>query len=317
MLTYLVRRLLQMIPVLLIITGFVFAMLWMMPGDPARAFVGPGEVLDEEQLAVIRKEYNFDKPVVVQYAIWLGKTVRGDLGRSVQTNRRVSDELAMRARATFGLGLAGLLICVVIAIPAGIFSAVYRGKLADYVATIFAVGAVAIPGFWLGIMAILLFGVKLRWLPVQGYVAFGDDPLGWLAHICLPAVALGITSCALILRQTRSAMIEVMAQDFVRTARAKGMPNRVVIWIHALRNALLPVITVLGMQAGHIFAGAVVIETLFGIPGMGRFLVQSIFERDFPVAQAAVLVVALSVLAANLLTDVLCAWLDPRVKYSD
>ena len=317
MLTYLVRRLLQMIPVLLIITGFVFAMLWMMPGDPARAFVGPGEVLDEEQLAVIRKEYNFDKPVVVQYAIWLGKTLRGDLGRSVQTNRRVSDELAMRAQATFGLGLAGMLICVLIAIPAGIFSAVYRGKIADYAATIFAVGAVAIPGFWLGIMAILLFGVKLRWLPVQGYVAFGDDPLGWLAHICLPAIALGITSCALILRQTRSAMIEVMAQDFVRTARAKGMPNRVVIWIHALRNALLPVITVLGMQVGHIFAGAVVIETLFGIPGMGRFLVQSIFERDFPVAQAAVLVIALSVLAANLLTDVLCAWLDPRVKYSD
>jgi peptide/nickel transport system permease protein len=316
-LAYLGKRLLQMFPVLLIVTGFVFAMLWMMPGDPARAFVGPGEVLDEQQLAVIRQEHHFDKPVAVQYSIWLGKTVSGDLGRSVQTNRRVADELAQRALVTLGLGVAGVIICLFIALPAGILSAVYRGRLADYVATIFAVGAVAIPGFWLGIMAILLFGVKLRWLPVQGYVPFTDDPLGWLAHITMPAFALGITSCALILRQTRSAMLEVLAQDYVRTARAKGMPNRVVIWIHTLRNALLPVITVIGMQVGHIFAGAVVIETLFGIPGMGRFLVQAIFERDFPVAQASVLVIALSVLAANLLTDLLCAWLDPRVKYGD
>lgn len=317
MLAYLGRRLLHMVPVLLIVTGCVFAMLWMIPGDPARAFVGQGEVLDEEQLAVIRKEHHFDKPVIVQYAIWLKKTVSGDLGRSVQTNRRVAEELSQRALVTFGLGVAGVIICILIALPAGILSAVYRGKLADYVATIFAVGAVAIPGFWLGIMAILLFGVKLRWLPVQGYVPFLNDPLGWLAHITMPAIALGITSCALILRQTRSAMLEVLAQDYVRTARAKGMPNRVVIWVHTLRNALLPVITVIGMQVGHIFAGAVVIETLFGIPGMGRFLVQAIFERDFPVAQAAVLVIALSVLAANLVTDLMCAWLDPRVKYGD
>lgn len=235
MLAYLGKRLLQMFPVLLIVTGFVFAMLWMMPGDPSRAFVGPGEVFDEQQLAVIRQEHHFDKPVAVQYSIWLGETVSGDLGRSVQTNRRVADELAQRALVTLGLGIAGVIICLLIALPAGILSAVYRGRLADY----------------------------------------------------------------------------------VRTARAKGMPNRVVIWIHTLRNALLPVITVIGMQVGHIFAGAVVIETLFGIPGMGRFLVQAIFERDFPVAQASVLVIALSVLAANLLTDLLCAWLDPRVKYGD
>lgn len=312
---FVVRRLLQMIPVLFIVTGLIFGMLWTIPGDPARAFVGAGEVLDEQQLDVIRKEHNFDRPVVVQYGLWLSKVVQGDLGRSVQTNRRVASELAVRAPVTLGLGLMGVLIAVVLSLPAGIASAVYRGRLADYVATVLSVGAVAVPGFWFGIMTILLFGVQLRWLPVQGYVSFSDNPLGWLAHITLPALAIGVTSCALIMRQTRSAMLEVLAQDYVRTARSKGMPNSVVIWIHALRNALLPVITLLGLQVGHIFAGAVVIETLFGIPGMGSFLVQAIFQRDFAVVQAAVLLMALGVLTSNLVTDIACAWLDPRIKY--
>jgi peptide/nickel transport system permease protein len=312
---FLVRRMLQMIPVLFIVTGLIFGMLWTIPGDPVRAFVGAGEVLDEQQLDIIRKEHNFDRPVVVQYALWLEQIARGDLGRSVQTNRRVASELAVRAQVTLGLGLMGVLLAVVLSLPAGIVSAVYRGKFADYLATVLSVGAVAVPGFWFGIMTILLFGVELRWLPVQGYVSFSVDPLGWLAHIILPAMAIGVTSCALIMRQTRSAMLEVLAQDYIRTARSKGMPNAVVIWIHALRNALLPVITLLGLQVGQIFAGAVVIETLFGIPGMGSFLVQAIFQRDFAVVQAAVLLMALGVLAANLVTDIACAWLDPRIKY--
>ncbi len=314
MVKYLARRALQMIPVLFIVTGLVFAMLWTFPGDPARAFVGPGESLDAQQLEVIRKEHNFDKPVIVQYAIWLDSALHGNLGRSLLTNRRVGDELLSRAQVTFGLGILGILIAVALSVPAGIVSAVYRGRLADYIATVLSVGAIAVPGFWFGIMTILLFGVTLGWLPVQGYVAFGDDPVGWLSHLVLPAFAIGITSCALIMRQTRSAMLEVLAQDYVRTARAKGMPNSVVIWIHALRNALLPVVTLLGLQVGHIFAGAVVIETLFGIPGMGSFLVQAIFQRDFAVVQASVLLIALSVLASNLVTDIVCAWLDPRIK---
>jgi len=302
-------------PVLLIVTALVFAMVWAFPGDPARAFAGSGEVLDEQQLALIRKEHHFDKPVPVQYALWLQKTLQGDLGRSTQTSRRVSVEIADRAQVTFGLGLLSVLLAVAIAVPAGIVCAVYRGRWADYLASVFSVGAVAIPGFWLGIMFILLFGVQLGWLPVQGYVAFADDPVDWLRHVTLPAIAMGLASSALVMRQTRSAMLEVATQDYVRTARSKGMPNSVVIWIHTLRNALLPVVTVLGMQVGHIFAGAVVIETLFGIPGMGRLMVQAIFERDFPIVQAAVLVMALTVLAANLATDLLCAWLDPRITY--
>ena len=302
-------------PVLLIVTALVFAMVWAFPGDPARAFAGSGEVLDEQQLALIRKEHHFDKPVPVQYALWLHKTLQGDLGRSTQTSRRVSVEIADRAQVTFGLGLLSVLLAVAIAVPAGIVCAVYRGRWADYLASVFTVGAVAIPGFWLGILFILLFGVQLGWLPVQGYVAFADDPIDWLRHVTLPAIAMGLSSSALVMRQTRSAMLEVATQDYVRTARAKGMPHSVVIWIHTLRNALLPVVTVLGMQVGHIFAGAVVIETLFGIPGMGRLMVQAIFERDFPIVQAAVLVMALTVLAANLATDLLCAWLDPRIQY--
>ncbi|WP_027515777.1 ABC transporter permease [Bradyrhizobium sp. WSM1417] len=315
MVGFLIRRVLQTIPVLFIVTGLIFGMLWMIPGDPARAFVGPGEVLDEQQLDVIRKEHSFDRPVVVQYALWLGKIVKGDLGRSVQTNRRVAGELAERAQVTLGLGLMGVLLAVVLSLPAGIASAIYRGRFADYLATILSVGAVAIPGFWLGIVMILLFGVELRWLPVQGYVPFSDSLRGWLAHIVLPAIALAVTSCALLMRQTRSAMLEVLAQDYVRTARAKGMPNSIVIWVHSLRNALLPVVTLLGLQVGQIFAGAVVIETLFGIPGLGSFLVQAIFQRDFAVVQAAVLLIALGVLTANLITDVVCAWLDPRIRY--
>ncbi len=312
---YIIRRLLQMVPVLLIITFMVFALMLAIPGDPARALIGPGESLDEEQLAIIRKEYHLDEPVIVQYGIWLGNALQGDLGRSTQNQRPVAEELGTRAVVTFQLGIVAWILGVLIAVPAGIVSAVYRGRPVDYVATVLSIGAVAIPNFWLGIMAILLFGVTLGWLPTQGYVSLFEDPAEAIRYMIMPAFALGITSCALIMRQSRSAMLEVLAQDYVRTARAKGMPQRSVIGVHALRNALLPVVTVFGLQTGRIFAGAVVIETLFGIPGMGNFMVQAIFQRDFMVVQGAVLVMAMAVLIANLLTDIAYAWLDPRIKY--
>ncbi len=207
------------------------------------------------------------------------------------------------------------LIAVVVGVPAGIVSAVYRGTRLDFVATLISVAGVAIPNFWLGIMTILLFGVKLGWLPIQGYVNIFDDPMEGLRHMVLPALALGVTSWALIMRQSRSAMLEVLAQDYVRTARAKGMHPVSVVWIHALRNALLPVVTVFGLQTGRIFAGAIVIETLFGIPGMGQFMIQAVFARDFQSVQGAVLVMALAVLFANLITDLVYAWLDPRIRF--
>lgn len=314
---YFVRRILQMIPVLAIITFMVYGLMLAIPGDPARALIGPGESLDEEQLEIIRKEYNLDKPVIVQYGIWLSRALQGDLGRSTQNYRPVAEELKTRAAVTLQFGLVAWILAVVIGVPAGMISAVYRGKAIDYVATVLSIGGVAIPNFWLGIMAILFFGVKLGWLPTQGYVNIFDDPAEGLRHMILPAFALGITSWALIMRQTRSAMLEVLAQDYVRTARAKGMTQSTVIWVHALRNALLPVVTVFGLQTGRIFAGAVVIETLFGIPGMGQFMVQAIFARDFMSVQGAVLLMALAVLFANLITDLIYALLDPRIRYDD
>ncbi|HIG44785.1 MAG: ABC transporter permease [bacterium] len=313
--SYLVRRILQMIPVMVIVTFLVYALMFAIPGDPARAMIGPGESLDAEQLELIRKQYNFDKPVVVQYGLWLAKVLQGDLGRSTQNYRPVAEELKTRALVTLQFGVVAWLIAVVVGVPAGIVSAVYRGTRLDFVATLISVAGVAIPNFWLGIMTILLFGVKLGWLPIQGYVNIFDDPMEGLRHMVLPALALGVTSWALIMRQSRSAMLEVLAQDYVRTARAKGMHPVSVVWIHALRNALLPVVTVFGLQTGRIFAGAIVIETLFGIPGMGQFMIQAVFARDFQSVQGAVLVMALAVLFANLITDLVYAWLDPRIRF--
>lgn len=315
--TYLLRRILQMIPVLGLITFMVYALMLAIPGDPALALVGPGESLDQEQLEAVRREHNLDKPVLVQYGIWLSKAVQGDLGRSTQNYRPVTEELATRARVTLQFGLVAWILAIVIGVPAGIASAVYRGKPIDYFATIFSIAGIAIPNFWLGIMAILIFGVTLGWVPTQGYVDIFVDPVEGLRHMLLPAFALGITSWALIMRQSRSAMLEVLAQDYVRTANAKGMRKRRVIGIHALRNALLPVVTVFGLQTGRIFAGSVVIETLFGIPGMGQFMVQAIFARDFMSVQGAVLLMAMAVLVANLVTDLVYAWLDPRIRYDD
>mgnify|MGYP001168061780 CR=1 FL=1 len=314
--TYVVRRLLQMIPVLAIITFIVYALMFAIPGDPARALVGPGESLDEEQLEIIRKEHNLDKPVIVQYGLWLTRALRGDFGRSTQNYRPVAEELKDRVQVTLQFGIVAWLLAVLIGVPAGIVSAVYRGKPVDFIATVLSIAGVAIPNFWLGIMSILLFGVILGWLPTQGYVDIFEDPAEGFRHMILPAFALGITSWALIMRQSRSAMLEVLTQDYVRTARAKGMRPRSVVWVHALRNALLPVVTVFGLQTGRIFAGAVVIETLFGIPGMGQFMIQAIFARDFQSVQGAVLLMALAVLFANLITDLVYAWLDPRIRYT-
>ena len=314
--SYVVRRLLQMIPVLAIITFIVYALMFAIPGDPARALVGPGESLDEEQLEIIRKEHNLDKPVIVQYGLWLTRALRGDFGRSTQNYRPVAEELKDRVQVTLQFGIVAWLLAVLIGVPAGIVSAVYRGKPVDFIATVLSIAGVAIPNFWLGIMSILLFGVILGWLPTQGYVDIFEDPAEGFRHMILPAFALGITSWALIMRQSRSAMLEVLTQDYVRTARAKGMRPRSVVWVHALRNALLPVVTVFGLQTGRIFAGAVVIETLFGIPGMGQFMIQAIFARAFQSVQGAVLLMALAVLFANLITDLVYAWLDPRIRYT-
>jgi peptide/nickel transport system permease protein len=312
---YVLRRLAQLVPSLLLITFMVFGLMHAIPGDPARMMLGAGEALDEKQLEIVRKEYNLDKPLPVQYALWLARAASGDLGRSTTSQRRVGEEVVHRAGVTFQLGVFAWLIGACIAIPAGIVSAVYRGRWPDMLATMGAVGMVAVPGFWLGIMMILLFGVMLGWLPTRGYVPFSDDPVASLRHMLLPAIALGVTSSALVMRQMRSSLLEVLAQDYIRTAKAKGLARWGIIIGHALRNAMLPVITVMGLEIGRIFAGSVVVESLFGVPGMGRLMVQAVFQRDFPVVQGCVLVMATAVLVVNFITDILYAVLDPRIRY--
>ena len=312
---YVVKRLLQMVPVLLLVTFMVFSMLLLIPGDPVRAIVGSGEALDKEQLEALRHELNLDKPIPVQYFIWLSRAVQGDFGRSNQTKKPVLVEIKNRLPVTIQLGLAAFLLSIVIALPAGIISAVRRGSRLDFAATVLSMGGVAMPGFWLGILLILLFGVTLHWLPTNGFVSLVDQPFTGLKHLILPAISLGVTGTALNMRQIRSSMLEVLAQDSVRTARAKGLAERSVIWVHALKNALLPVVTITALQIGRLLGGAVVIETLFALPGMGRLMVNAVFLRDIPVVQTSVLLVAAAVLLSNLIADLIYAWLDPRIRY--
>lgn len=312
---YVAVRLLQMVPVLLVVTFAVFALLLLQPGDPVVSLLGGSEGLNHELIEQYRKDLGLDKPIPVQYALWLGRAVRGDLGTSAQTKRPVLDELKSRIPVTLQLGLLGWLISMAIAVPAGVLSARRRGSLLDNVVTTASIGMVAMPDFWFAIIVILVFGVALGVLPVSGFVSLTADPVQSLRHLVLPAITLGTHTTAVTLRQTRSAMLEVLAQDYVRTARSKGLQEARVVTRHALPNALLPVVTVSGLQLARLLAGAVIVETIFAIPGMGRLAVTAIFFRDFSVVQGVVLVIAVAVLFANLLTDLVYAWIDPRIRY--
>lgn len=314
---YIVRRLLQAIPVIILDTFLAFALLLLLPGDPIETLIGAsgGASLDPEQIAAYRRELGLDKPIPVQYALWLGRALQGDLGRSTRTYRPVTEEIKARLPVTSQVGAAALLLSLAIAIPAGVAAAVWRNSVLDRIVTVLAVGGVAIPGFFLGVIFILLFAVKLRWLPPSGFVSLFEDPMRGLRFLALPVLVLGWESAALVTRQTRSGMLEVLAQDYVRTARAKGLREARVVWVHALRNALLAVVTVIGLLVGRLLAGSVVIETIFAIPGMGRLLVSAIGARDIATVQAVVLIIALSVVVANLVTDLDYGVLDPRIRF--
>jgi peptide/nickel transport system permease protein len=312
---YIVRRVLQIVPVVLLVTIFVFLMLHL-SGDPITLLSGGGEALDQQQIAALRARYNLDRPLVMQYFLWLGKVFHGDLGTSIVTQQPVTYELKYRIPVTLELGFFAWLFSLVIAIPAGVLSATRRGSVADATATVLTIGGLAIPGFWLGIMLIFLFSVHWRLLPVFGFVSIFHNPIEGIKSQILPIIALGLGAAALNMRQMRSAMLEVLAQDYIRTARAKGLRERSVIWRHAFKNSVLPVVTIMGLQVGRIIGGAVVVENIFAISGVGRLMVQSILNRDFPVVQAIVLLVSIAVLLSNLLTDLLYAYIDPRIRYT-
>jgi peptide/nickel transport system permease protein len=270
---------------------------------------------DKAMYETMRKELGLDQPVPVQYAKWLGRVLRGDLGRSIRTREPALEGLLARFPVTLHLTVAAMVIALLIAVPVGIISAVKPNSTADRMGTLLAMSGVAVPDFWLGIMLIYVFAVWLKVMPPSGYVPFAQGAWPSVQSMLLPALSLGMALAAVIMRQLRSSLIEVMQQEYVTVARAKGLAERRVVGRHALKNALIPVVTVIGLQTGRLFGGAVVVETIFALPGLGRLAADSIFFRDFPMLQGVVLILALAVVLANLLTDLLYAFLDPRIRY--
>jgi peptide/nickel transport system permease protein len=311
---YLARRALQSILVLFLITVVTFAITNLLPGDVARAILGPERARDEEAYLALRERLGLDAPLHVQYVRWLWRAFQGDFGASFRTQELVLDQMRMRLPVTLELSALAMLIAVGIGIPAGIISAVRPSTFLDKAATMVATSGIAVPDFWLGLLLMYVFGLGLRWLPPSGYVSPAEDLGRNLKLMVMPAVTLGGAVAAIILRQTRSALLEVMQQEYMTVAWSKGLRETKVVLRHALPNALIPVLTVVGLQGGRILGGAVVVETIFGLPGIGRLAADSIFFRDISSMQAIVLFMALAVLVANLLTDVLYAYVDPRIR---
>ena len=314
MLKYATRRLLQTLPVLLLISILVFALNDFLPGDLAQAVLGEELARDDEAYARVRADLHLDDPMPVRYVRWLGDAVRGDFGISQRNKEEVSSGLASRAPRTLQLAAMAMLLSLAIAIPVGILSAIRPNSKLDAGGTVFAMLGVAIPDFWLGLMLIFFFAFVVHLFPGTGYMSPTEDLTRNLKLMVLPALTLGMSGTASLMRQTRSSVLEVLQQDYIRTARAKGLQEQVVIVRHTLKNAFLPVVTIFGLQVGRIMGGSVVVETVFGIPGMGKWAADSIFFRDYSPIQAIVLIMAATVIAANLLTDMVYSYLDPRIR---
>ncbi len=316
MIGYIVQRLLVGILVVFGVVTIVFFSLELAPGDPVSMLVpaDAGGATGAEMVAAIRAKYGLDKPLVVRYGIYLRNLVHLDLGRSIETDQPVARTLLVRYPATLELTVCGLFVALLIALPVGIISAVRQNTLLDNISRVLALGAISLPSFWLGLLLMLLFSLKLRWLPASGR---GGPPWTWegLRSMIMPAVTLGAMASGILMRLTRSSMLEVLRADYLKTARAKGMAEGRVVWRHALRNALIPVVTSLGLQVGTLLGGTVVIETVFAWPGIGRYAIQGINGKDFPVVQGAVLAMALGFVIVNIVVDVLYSLIDPRVTY--
>ncbi len=318
---YIVNRLLATVPVLFVVSLVVFSLLHLLPGDPVEALLPTEELritAEERQQIVdaIRARYGLDDPLPVQYVRWLSRAARGDLGRSIRTREPVAQMIKDRLPVTAQLSVLALCIAVLVAIPAGVISAVKRNSPLDLGITTVAMAGVAVPNFYLGMLLILLFTHELHWLPAPGsYVALWENPTHSLKLMLLPAASLGLISAAVLMRLVRSSLLESLAQDYIRTARAKGLHGRVVVLRHGLRNALLPVVTVLGLQFIHLLGGTVIIEQIFALPGLGRMVVNAIRASDFPVVQGFVLFIGVVVVAGNLIVDLVYAVLDPRIRY--
>jgi peptide/nickel transport system permease protein len=311
---YILRRVLSMVPVLLIVSVIAFALLYVLPGDPAVAILGDNAG-NQQTYQALRHDLGLDQPLHAQYLSWLGRVLQGDLGKSIRTNESVSTVLLQRVPVSLYLGVAGLVVGLALGLSVAVVSALRPGSRIDSLGTLLAMGGVAIPSFWQALLLVYVFAVLLRWLPPSGFTSPFTDPLLSLRMLILPAIVLGTHSAAVIMRQGRSALLEVLEQDYITTARSKGLADTSVVARHALKNAMIPIATVIGLQIGTLVSGAAITETVFAIPGVGRAAVDAIFFRDYPVLQGAVLILTLGVLLANLLTDVTYAYLDPRIRY--
>ena len=305
MIAYVLRRLLGLIPMLVGVSVALFLVLHAIPGDPAQLAAGPDAT--EEDIDQIRTNYGLDRPLHVQYFIYLGNLLQGDLGTSFRTQRPVAEDIARTLPATAELAAAAMAIALLLGVPAGIVSALRPGTALDTAFTTFSVLGISMPGFFLGLLLMLLFAAQLGWLPPTGR--------GSLAHLAMPAITLGLPYVASFARITRSNMLDVLGEDYVRTARAKGLPRRVVVYRHALVNAAIPLVTLLGIYFGRLLGGAVIVETIFAWPGMGRYMIEAIGQRDIHVVQGTILVFALAIVLVNLAVDLLYGLIDPRISY--
>jgi len=312
---YLARRLLLLVPVLVGVSIIIFMVLHLSPGDPVEIMLGSQAT--QEDRARLRDDLGLDQPLHVQYVRWLGHVARGDLGRSIWMRRPVLNEVLVRFRATLLLTATALVISTTVGIALGVASAARPNSVLDRTSAVASLFGASMPSFWLGIVLMVVFALWLGWLPASGMFApyGGGDVRDLLAHLILPAMTLAAASVTIIARLTRSTMLEALGQDYIRTARAKGVVERAVVLRHGLKNALIPIVTVVGVQAGYLLGGAVLTETVFAWPGVGTLMVQGILARDFPLVQGCVLIVALSFVLVNLAVDLLYAWLDPRIRY--
>jgi len=307
------RRIASAVPILLIVSLMTFGLMHLIPGDPAVAIAGLSAT--PQQILQLRHDLGLDEPFLVQLARWYGGLLHGNLGRSLLMGQPVADVMLFRLPVTIALSAYALVLTVVFGLIAGIFAALRQNTWVDTLAMVFAMFGISLPNFWLGLLMIIFFAVWLGWLPTGGYIAFTDDPIGWLRTSTMPAISLGLLQVGLLARITRSSMLEVLRQDYIRTARAKGLPRRLVVVKHALANALIPITTVIGIIVSLSISGAVVTETLFSIPGVGQLLTQAVLNRDYPLVQGGLLLVTALLVLVNVLVDVSYALLDPRVRY--
>ena len=307
------RRLAATIPVLLLVTAGVFALIHLTPGDPIDAMMA--ESVDDSVKRELRRDLGLDRPLYLQYATWMGRLLQGDLGHSIRNREPVIENVSRRIKPSLQLAGLAMAISLLVATPIGILSAARRNSTIDRVGTSFALFGICMPNFLIALLLIFLFGVTLRWLPISGYVDPMEEPWEGLRSLTLPAITLGLALAAVITRTLRSSMLEALSEDYIRTARAKGLSDGAVVRRHALKNALIPVVTVLGLQLGTLIGGAVITEYVFALPGVGRLVVDAVFARDYPLVQGVVLLIAVGFILSNLAVDLLYGFIDPRLRH--